>query len=238
MPGKKNKKPKEPTVKTAPPQKKKRGREKKLTVSIGAPPLNEEEKPSAKPIALKKPKKVREPKGTPATVETAVTAETALRREKPVVVTFVCTGNTCRSAMAQYIFRDYLKRRGEENRFEVRSAGLMAETGSDMSDYAYAALREMNISVALHVAQQLTGADVAESDLVVCMTESHRRAIGDSPKVVTLAQITGGADVTDPYGKSTTIVLPPKEFPTPVRRFTKRRRERQNKLCLRKIIVK
>lgn len=202
MPGKKNKKPKEPTVKTAPPQKKKRGREKKLTVSIGAPLLNEEEKPSAKPIALKKPKKVHEPNSKPATVETAVTAETARRREKPVVVTFVCTGNTCRSAMAQYIFRDYLKRRGEENRFEVRSAGLMAETGSDMSDYAYAALREMNISVALHVAQQLTGADVAESDLVVCMTESHRRAIGDSPKVVTLAQITGGADVTDPYGKS------------------------------------
>lgn len=220
MAGRKNKTPKEPTVKTAPPQKKKRGKEKKPTINVGAPPLREEDKPTARPIALKKPKKTKRESDARKNEQTQVPPEISeqpkveqpkieqpkeqpaapKRTLKPIFVTFVCTGNTCRSAMAQYIFRDYLKRRGEEDAFDVRSAGLAAQTGSDMSDNAYAALKEMNIKVAMHFSQQLTWADVDESDIIVCMSESHKRAIGGL-KAVTLGMLDGGGEVPDPYGQ-------------------------------------
>lgn len=212
---------KSPTIMTK-ELKKKKGREKKPTLSLSdgiVAPKNENEKEQAKPINVKGIK----PKGKPLTrslcsqVPPQATEKPApavekdeLKREEPqvhktslnrrVTVLFVCTGNTCRSAMAQYIFADFLKGKGEEGNVDVSGAGLSAFNGDDMSEQAKETLIERGIFGVNHFARRLTR-DMAESaDLVVCMTESHARAIGVAPNVTTIARITGGADVSDPWG--------------------------------------
>lgn len=117
-------------------------------------------------------------------------------------ILFVCTGNTCRSAMAQYIFSDYVEKKGESEYFDVKGAGLSALNGDDMSEQAKQVLFERDIRGVNHFARRLTREMLGESDLVVCMTEGHYRAIGNLPNVTTVARITGGADVPDPWGGS------------------------------------
>ena len=124
------------------------------------------------------------------------------RPPRRISVLFVCTGNTCRSAMAQYIFSEYVRKKGESEYFDVQGAGLSALTGDDMSEQAKQALFEKGIKDVNHFARRLTREMAESSDLVVCMTEGHFRTVGGLPNVTTIARITGGADVPDPWGGS------------------------------------
>ena len=122
------------------------------------------------------------------------------RRTPRIKILFVCTGNTCRSPMAEFIFKDYLRRRKLATRFAVSSAGIHAEVGSPMSVNSALALKSLHIRFSPHYARQLTLKDAEGADLIVCMTAAHKRAIGTSPKLVTVAELTDGEEVVDPYG--------------------------------------
>ncbi len=148
--------------------------------------------------------------------EKTKTEKTKKPRVKKINVLFVCTGNTCRSAMASYIFRYFLQKKRKLSLYTVSSAGLAAENGDPMSENAKAALLKLGVPVKKpHKAQQLTIAAAKKADLIVCMTAKHKQALGSyASKAQTVAALTGGGDVPDPYGGDLQTYLKTAEYLT------------------------
>jgi len=114
-------------------------------------------------------------------------------------IVFVCSGNTCRSPMAECALEELLREEGIEG-VEVTSRGVVANVGADISENAKKALEEKEIPIKEHKATQMTTDDIVANDLVICMTERHKMRLGGLPKVFTLNQLTGCGDIVDPYG--------------------------------------
>jgi protein-tyrosine-phosphatase len=111
-------------------------------------------------------------------------------------VLFVCSGNTCRSPMAECLFNAVCERRGLPYRAE--SAGLQAREGDAASDGAFGEMRRRGLSLARHTARPLYAALVNGARLVVPMGESYARVIlGRYPQARVAAFV---PPVSDPYG--------------------------------------
>src|SRR6188508_370374 len=89
-------------------------------------------------------------------------------------VLFVCTGNVCRSPMAEGLFKNAVRGRGP---YRVFSAGVGAVDGQLASDHAVRALREIGIDINGHRSRHLTADLVAQADYIFGMTHSHVDAI-------------------------------------------------------------
>lgn len=130
----------------------------------------------------------------------------------PVLV-FVCTGNTCRSPMAEYLFRELLKSTGPGEEWEVLSAGISAIPGQTASEYALKALEEDGIDLKDHTSRQLTRELLEDTDLILTMTVRHREMVlSIAPdmqgRVFTLKELAGeegNLDVYDPFGQSLSV---------------------------------
>src|SRR6185295_3371375 len=85
-------------------------------------------------------------------------------------ILFVCTGNVCRSPMAEGILRYALQGRGD---FRVLSAGLGAMEGQPPSAYAIQAVRELGIDISRQRSRMLTPELVHQADFIFGMTHSH-----------------------------------------------------------------
>ncbi len=115
-------------------------------------------------------------------------------------IIFVCTGNTCRSPMAEAALRKELRRR-KISGYSVSSAGLRAEVGSGLSPNSAQALAEAKIPVNKSFKpKQLTEKTVEGAYLVVCMTERHRLALGNYSNVTSFPLLCG-REIPDPYGQ-------------------------------------
>ena len=114
-------------------------------------------------------------------------------------VMFVCTGNTCRSPMAEFIFKGKLKAAGIKN-IKVSSAGISAADGEKMSDNALAVLKENKVRTYAFTSRALTPELIAQQNLIVAVTARHKAALYGFTNVYTLAELTGAPDVFDPYG--------------------------------------
>src|ERR1044071_3007814 len=90
-------------------------------------------------------------------------------------ILFVCTGNVCRSPMAEGILRHALQDRGS---YRVMSAGLGAIDGQPPSPYAVQAVRELGINISGQRSRMLTPDLVQQADFILGMTHSHIDTVG------------------------------------------------------------
>jgi protein-tyrosine phosphatase len=139
-----------------------------------------------------------------------VVPERTLARLSSMMMLFVCTGNTCRSPMAESICRDLLAKKLhcdpaelEDHGALVMSAGIAAMMGGRASQESVYVMQQCGLDLTGHVTQPLTEPLVRHADVIFTMTQSHREAIlaqwpSAAPRVKLLAR--DGADIIDPIG--------------------------------------
>lgn len=124
-------------------------------------------------------------------------------------IAFVCTGNTCRSSMAEALAKNWLAANAP-TRTDIMfaSAGLAAFPGSPASAQSIDVMRLAGIDLTCHRAKQISGDLVAESDLIITMTKGHKHALLEMypesvNKIYTLAEFAAGqdADISDPFAR-------------------------------------
>ncbi|OKL53505.1 protein tyrosine phosphatase [Bowdeniella nasicola] len=97
------------------------------------------------------------------------------RSTKPSILV-VCTGNICRSAMADVILTDRAAKRGLD--VVIDSAGISdEEAGNPIDDRAQRVLRDAGYEIPWHAARQVKSGELADYDLVLAMTDRHRAAL-------------------------------------------------------------
>ena len=87
-------------------------------------------------------------------------------------ILFVCTGNTCRSPMAEGIFRREMEQRGFEN-IMCQSAGLSALDGQHPSENAVLACKEIGVDISGHIARRFTPEEIDVWDVYFTMSKTH-----------------------------------------------------------------
>ncbi len=139
-----------------------------------------------------------------------VVPEQTLRRLASFMVLLVCTGNTCRSPMAEVMCRKMIADRigckpnelGDRG-VMVMSAGLSAMMGGRPSPEAVSVMSKMGLQLADHESQPLTTQLVRSADLIWTMTRSHRQAIASQwPEALARTFVLAGdrGDIADPIG--------------------------------------
>jgi protein-tyrosine phosphatase len=136
--------------------------------------------------------------------------ETTIKRLAATVFLFVCTGNICRSPMAERICEAVLAeklhcRSGELEEFgyAVLSAATLGQDGNPASANAVAVMQEYGIDLSGHKSQRLTQQAVLFADYIYVMTREHRNIIlsqwHDADSRIQVLRTDGG-DIADPYG--------------------------------------
>jgi protein-tyrosine-phosphatase len=120
-------------------------------------------------------------------------------------VLFVCSGNTCRSPLAEAEFRRLLARAGRDD-ITVSSAGTGAYEGAPASEGTYLVGLEDGLDLGAHRARLLDRDLVHEADLILTMARGHLSRVerlGGTGRVWLLGQYAGqgpDAEIKDPYG--------------------------------------
>lgn len=143
-------------------------------------------------------------------VQPGAVSDDELRRQAACLIVFVCTGNTCRSPLAEALCKVCLAQRlnctaGDlaERGFHVLSAGLAAKSGGPAAEEAVVVARAYGAELAGHRSRPLTPDLAAQADCLVAMTRGHLlslaegyRGLAARPRMLSPE----GADLPDPIG--------------------------------------
>ncbi|UCD71754.1 MAG: low molecular weight protein arginine phosphatase [Syntrophobacterales bacterium] len=125
-------------------------------------------------------------------------------------ILFVCTGNICRSPMAEGLMIERLRHEGEQAQ-SVSSAGIFANPGNIPDPFAVQVAREEGVDISRHRARMVNSDNLSWADIVLVMESGQRGFISmafphQSAKVVLLGNFSrsqgGGGEIADPYGSS------------------------------------
>jgi len=131
-----------------------------------------------------------------------------------VTILFVCTGNSCRSPMAEGLFKKYLAEklgctvdRLEEKGYIITSAGTLGMVGFPASADAVRVCAAMGVDISNHRSRALNGLLIEQSDLIYVMAQGHRNAVADiSPESMdNCSLLAEDTDIPDPIGQSQTF---------------------------------
>lgn len=121
-------------------------------------------------------------------------------------IMFVCHGNICRSPMAEFVFKDMVKKAGMEDIFHIASSATSTEEiGNPVHHGTRRKLSQQGISCDGKKAVQFTWRDYEEYDYIICMDSFNvrnlSRIIGSDTegKVYKLLDFAGGGDIADPW---------------------------------------
>lgn len=121
-------------------------------------------------------------------------------------IIFVCTGNTCRSAMAEGIAREVFS--WEKLPIEVESRGVSVHVPLGASDNAVLALKRQQIDISNHISRPICAKDIEDADLILTMTQSHKQVLKGACRekkkpLYTLMEFIGEKEkeVADPFGR-------------------------------------
>ena len=121
---------------------------------------------------------------------------------KKTSVVFVCTGNICRSPVAERLFKHHVKGLGFGANFKISSVGLAAQNGDAMTGLSQDVLKQNKVNANNHKSRMLTDKIIKNTDYFICMTAEHKFYMRGVANTYTVAEITSGLDVVDPWGGS------------------------------------
>ncbi len=137
-----------------------------------------------------------------------------LSRLSQLIILLVCTGNTCRSPMAEMLMRQMFAKRfpklfaSRSKPALIASAGLSAFPGGPASTEAISVMNKRGLNLKNHQSRSVSERSLRDADLVLTMTNSHRCAIVDRmPDLASKIHLLSGSDkdVSDPFGGSESV---------------------------------
>lgn len=124
-------------------------------------------------------------------------------------IMFICTGNICRSAMAEGIMKKIVEDKNIDAK--IYSCGIYAETGDYATYNAIEAAKQYDVDISSHRATNIRKSKIEEMDLILCATQSHKQSVihlhpNLKEKVYTMKEYAEldkngqDLDVKDPWG--------------------------------------
>lgn len=124
-------------------------------------------------------------------------------------IMFICTGNICRSAMAEAMFKHIIEEKNIQD-IGVYSCGVYADTGDTPTQNAIEVMKEYDVDLTTHRATNIKYSKIQDMDLILCATRSHKMAVVQlypnlKEKVYTMKEYAemgdnSDIDISDPWG--------------------------------------
>ncbi len=124
-------------------------------------------------------------------------------------IMFICTGNICRSAMAQAMLIKKAKEQNKDKDIEVYSCGVWAESGDTPTYEGITVMKDYGIDLSSHRAINIRNSNIEEMDVILCATNNHKQNVilmypKLKDKIFTIKEYAGyqenDLDISDPWG--------------------------------------